>query len=90
MPPLAHESTPANRRDQRARRHGKDDPGRGTSSYHPAVPGSRYGELEALLAEQVAYYRAVAPEYEDHAHPYVGPSATALPGPFLWGAGTRS
>ena len=27
-------------------------------------------ELEALLAEQVRYYRALAPEYEDHALPY--------------------
>jgi 2-polyprenyl-3-methyl-5-hydroxy-6-metoxy-1,4-benzoquinol methylase len=30
------------------------------------------GDLEQLLAEQVAYYRAVAPEYEDHALPFEG------------------
>jgi len=35
-------------------------------------------ELEALLAEQVRYYRALAPEYEDHALPDVGPSAGNL------------
>jgi len=35
-------------------------------------------ELEALLAEQVRYYRALAPEYEDHALPDVGPSAGDL------------
>jgi 2-polyprenyl-3-methyl-5-hydroxy-6-metoxy-1,4-benzoquinol methylase len=28
------------------------------------------GDLEQLLAEQAAYYRAVAPEYEDHALPF--------------------
>src|SRR4051794_15760011 len=48
------------------------------SSYHPHVPGDRASELEALLSDQVAYYRAVAPEYEDHALPYVGPSAREL------------
>jgi SAM-dependent methyltransferase len=36
------------------------------------------GELEALLAEQVAYYRAAAPEYEDHALPYVRESSKEL------------
>lgn len=35
-------------------------------------------ELEALLAEQVAYYRAIAPEYFDHALPYLEPSANEL------------
>jgi SAM-dependent methyltransferase len=29
-------------------------------------------KLDQLLAEQVAYYRAVAPEYEDHALPFDG------------------
>lgn len=29
-------------------------------------------DLDQLLAEQVAYYRAVAPEYEDHALPFGG------------------
>jgi SAM-dependent methyltransferase len=35
-------------------------------------------EMEALLAEQVAYYSAVAPEYEDHALRYVGRSGEEL------------
>jgi 2-polyprenyl-3-methyl-5-hydroxy-6-metoxy-1,4-benzoquinol methylase len=30
------------------------------------------GDLDRLLAEQVAYYRAVAPEYEDHTLPFDG------------------
>jgi SAM-dependent methyltransferase len=30
------------------------------------------GELERLLDEQVAYYRANAPEYEEHALPFAG------------------
>jgi len=30
------------------------------------------GDLEQLLAEQVAYYRAIAPEYEDHTLPFEG------------------
>jgi SAM-dependent methyltransferase len=29
-------------------------------------------DLEQLLAEQIAYYRAIAPEYEDHALPFDG------------------
>lgn len=33
----------------------------------PAATGG--GELEELLAQQLAYYRAVAPEYEQHAIP---------------------
>jgi len=32
----------------------------------------RSSELDQLLAEQVAYYRAVAHEYEDHALPFAG------------------
>jgi SAM-dependent methyltransferase len=35
-------------------------------------------ELESLLTEQTAYYRAVAPEYEDHALRYVGRSGEEL------------
>lgn len=31
-----------------------------------------FGDLEQLLGEQAAYYRAVAPEYEDHALPFDG------------------
>jgi len=34
---------------------------------------SRPQENDTLLAEQIAYYRAIAPEYEDHAIP--GPGA---------------
>ena len=30
------------------------------------------GQLAALLAEQAAFYRAVAPEYDDHALPFAG------------------
>ncbi len=37
-------------------------------------------ELEALLAEQISYYRALAPEYEDHALEDVGGSAQELIG----------
>src|ERR671935_3280186 len=33
---------------------------------------SRPDESDALLAEQIAYYRAIAPEYEDHAIPGAG------------------
>src|ERR671931_1099366 len=33
---------------------------------------SRSDESDPLLAEQVAYYRAIAPEYEDHAIPGAG------------------
>ena len=36
----------------------------------PAAEGP--GELEQLLDEQAAYYRAVATEYEDHALPFAG------------------
>jgi demethylmenaquinone methyltransferase/2-methoxy-6-polyprenyl-1,4-benzoquinol methylase len=35
-------------------------------------PMSRRDESDPLLAEQVAYYRAIAPEYEDHAIPGAG------------------
>jgi 2-polyprenyl-3-methyl-5-hydroxy-6-metoxy-1,4-benzoquinol methylase len=35
-------------------------------------PSGPAGDLEQLLAEQKAYYRAVAPEYEDHALPFEG------------------
>src|SRR3954451_5449168 len=38
----------------------------------------RNDELEALLHEQVAYYRARAPEYQDGALPYLEPSAEEL------------
>ena len=38
----------------------------------------RGDDLQVLLAEQVSYYRAVAPEYEDHALPYVQDSAREL------------
>src|SRR5215216_4352507 len=34
--------------------------------------------MDALLAEQVAYYRALAPEYEDHALEWLGRSAEEL------------
>ena len=30
------------------------------------------GDLEQLLAEQVTYYRAIAPEYEEHTLPFEG------------------
>ncbi len=30
------------------------------------------GEFEQLLAEQVTYYRAIAPEYEEHTLPFEG------------------
>jgi hypothetical protein len=33
---------------------------------------SRPAESDPLLAEQIAYYRAVAPEYEDHTIPGPG------------------
>jgi hypothetical protein len=33
---------------------------------------SRPAESHPLLAEQIAYYRAVAPEYEDHTIPGPG------------------
>lgn len=36
----------------------------------------RPDEIDPLLAEQIAYYRAIAPEYEDHAIP--GPGASEL------------
>lgn len=36
------------------------------------APAGGTDELEQLLSEQVAYYRAVAVEYEDHALPYPG------------------
>jgi demethylmenaquinone methyltransferase/2-methoxy-6-polyprenyl-1,4-benzoquinol methylase len=39
-------------------------------------PAERPDELELLLAEQVAYYRAIAAEYQDHA--IAGPSRTEL------------
>jgi 2-polyprenyl-3-methyl-5-hydroxy-6-metoxy-1,4-benzoquinol methylase len=35
-------------------------------------PSDPAGDLEQLLAEQVTYYRAVAPEYEDHTLPFEG------------------
>lgn len=35
-------------------------------------PTDGSGKLEQLLGEQVAYYRAIAPEYEDHALPLAG------------------
>ena len=39
-------------------------------------PAVRSDELEPLLAEQVAYYRAIAAEYEDHV--ISGPDASEL------------
>src|SRR3954451_10848442 len=42
------------------------------------IPGMNDRELEVLLAKQIAYYRAVAPEYEDHALPYLGRSGEEL------------
>src|SRR5689334_14497693 len=33
---------------------------------------SRADESDSLLAEQIAYYRAIAPEYEDHVIPGAG------------------
>jgi SAM-dependent methyltransferase len=39
-------------------------------------PAGRSDELEPLLAEQVAYYRAIAAEYEDHVIP--GPGGSEL------------
>ncbi|GAA5126470.1 class I SAM-dependent methyltransferase [Pseudonocardia adelaidensis] len=59
------------------------------------------GDLDQLLAEQVGYYRAVAPEYEDHALPFdagdelsaaldaFGPTGSVLElacGPGIWTA----
>lgn len=35
-------------------------------------PEDRSSELAQLLDEQAAYYRAIAPEYEDHALPFEG------------------
>ena len=36
------------------------------------MPMSRSENGDPLLAEQIAYYRAIAPEYEDHALPGTG------------------
>jgi 2-polyprenyl-3-methyl-5-hydroxy-6-metoxy-1,4-benzoquinol methylase len=35
-------------------------------------PSDPAGDLEQLLAEQIIYYRAIAPEYEDHTLPFEG------------------
>jgi 2-polyprenyl-3-methyl-5-hydroxy-6-metoxy-1,4-benzoquinol methylase len=35
-------------------------------------PSDSASDLDQLLAEQMAYYRAIAPEYEDHALPFEG------------------
>jgi len=35
-------------------------------------PAADPNDLEHLLIEQVAYYRAIAPEYEQHALPFAG------------------
>ena len=42
------------------------------------MTAQRDPELGALLAEQIAYYRALAPEYEEHALEEVGRSAQEL------------
>ena len=37
-----------------------------------AVTADRSSELDQLLGEQIAHYRAIAAEYEDHAIPFAG------------------
>jgi len=39
---------------------------------HPLRQGGEADAADPLLAEQIAYYRAIAPEYEDHAIPGPG------------------